>query len=82
MQLGIVCGSSVEVGEEKPAFIVYAPLSMMRVHPGGGGPYDLVRRCVGAMVVERALVYPIYGYCKIVELLIKEIPDFENRVAK
>lgn len=45
MQLGIIRGSAVGVsGEEKPAFMVYAPLSTMRVLAGGGGPDDFVLR--------------------------------------
>jgi hypothetical protein len=44
MQFGMILGSVVEVADEKPALIVYAPLSMMRVLAGGGGPDDFVLR--------------------------------------
>jgi hypothetical protein len=51
MQLGMTLGVEVAVGDEKPAFIVYPPLSMIRVREGGTGPEDLVRRW-GAMPRE------------------------------
>jgi hypothetical protein len=43
MQFGITLTSDVAVGEENPAFMVYAPLSIMSVFDGGTGPDDFVR---------------------------------------
>jgi hypothetical protein len=51
MQFGITLTVDVAVGDEKPAFIVYAPLSMTNVREGGTGPDDLVR--LGAIVGEQ-----------------------------
>lgn len=41
MMLGVADSND---GDEKPALMVYAPLSTMRVLEGGGGQDDLVRR--------------------------------------
>ena len=55
MQLGIIFGVVGPLMEEKPALISYAPLSIIRVLEGGGGPEDLVRGLPGAMVVNLVL---------------------------
>lgn len=66
----MIFASDVEPGEEKPALIVYAPLSMIKVCGGGGGPDDLVRRCPawGAIIVDIPVgleVYSVVGACSL-----------------
>lgn len=88
--MGITLAVEEAVGDEKPAFIVYAPLSMTSVREGGTGPDDLVRLGAIARIVfvccydfAQRMLNPVYipgGKKAKVEVLAAALADFEIMV--